>query len=324
MTTQPTPTLPLTPFPLLAQGAWPAAVHRFDEESAWAVRAALAAQRPLLVRGEPGSGKSQLARAAAVALERLFVAEVVHARSESQDLQWRFDALARLGDAQALGASRLSAARVRQRLDPGNYLSPGALWWVFNWQTAQDQAKRGGRSAPPQPPDGWSPEKGAVLLIDEIDKAEADLPNGLLETLGNGAFSVPWLSEPVRAAADAPTPLVVITTNEERELPAAFIRRCLVLNLSLPTDEDAFIAYLIARGRLHFATRCHADVYRAAAEQLWQDRQTASGQGLQGPGQAEYLDLLRAVVTLAPSLVEQPALLAKVSAFALRKHPPTP
>lgn len=318
------PTLPLAPIGLPPQGAWPAAVHRFDEESAWAVRAALAAQRPLLVRGEPGAGKSQLARAAAVALGRLFVAEVVHARSESQDLQWRFDALARLGDAQALGASRLSAAKVRQRLDPANYLSPGALWWVFNWQTARDQAQRGGRGAPPPAPDDWSPEKGAVLLIDEIDKAEADLPNGLLETLGNGAFSVPWRPEPVCAATDAPTPLVVITTNEERELPAAFVRRCLVLNLSLPDKEDAFIAYLIARGRLHFATRCHADVYRAAAEQLWQDRQTASDQGLQGPGQAEYLDLLRAVVTLAPSLAEQPALLDKVSAFALRKHPPTP
>jgi hypothetical protein len=84
-------------------------VHRFDEESAWAVRAALAAQRPLLVRGEPGSGKSQLARAAAEALGRLFVAEVVHARSESQDLQWRFDALGRLGDAQAMGAGTIVA-----------------------------------------------------------------------------------------------------------------------------------------------------------------------------------------------------------------------
>ena len=98
------PSIHLNEIPLPQRGSWPATVHRFDETSAWAVRAALAAQRPLLVRGEPGSGKSQLARAAAEVLGRLFVAEVVHARSESQDLQWRFDALGRLGDAQAMGA----------------------------------------------------------------------------------------------------------------------------------------------------------------------------------------------------------------------------
>ena len=81
------PSILLDEIPLPQRGSWPAMVHRFDKNSAWAVRAALAAQRPLLVRGEPGSGKSQLARAAAEILKRLFVAEVVHARSESQDLQ---------------------------------------------------------------------------------------------------------------------------------------------------------------------------------------------------------------------------------------------
>ncbi|MEF8767278.1 AAA family ATPase [Candidatus Accumulibacter contiguus] len=317
------PAIPLTDLPLPQRGSWPASVHRFDEESAWAVRSALAAQRPLLVRGEPGSGKSQLARAAAEALGRLFIAEVVHARSESQDLQWRFDALGRLGDAQAMGAHPHGADEVRQRLDPRNYLSPGALWWVFDWPSALRQHQQsGGRSARPQPPAGWSPERGSVLLIDEIDKAEADLPNGLLETLGNGGFSVPWLDTAVCAAPAMPTPLVVITTNEERELPAAFIRRCLVLNLRWPGGEDAFTARLIERGRLHFDARCHAEVYRQAARQLWQDRQAAANQGLQGPGQAEYLDLLRVVVTLAPVIDEQPALLAKVGEFALRKHPP--
>ena len=102
-------------------------VHIFTEQAAWAIRAALAAQRPSLVRGEPGTGKSQLARAAAEVLGRLFVAEVVDSRSESRDLQWRYDAVGRLGDAQALGASGLSHDEVRQRLEPGNYVSPGRV-----------------------------------------------------------------------------------------------------------------------------------------------------------------------------------------------------
>ncbi len=323
MKTTDIPMLPRHTFPLPARGSWPATVHRFDDTSAWAVRAALAAQRPLLVRGEPGSGKSQLARAAAEALGRLFLAEVVHARSESQDLQWRFDGLARLGDAQAMSAGQHSAEEVRARLDQRNYLSPGALWWVFDWHSAERQhVCSSGRSARPQPPEGWTPAKGSVLLIDEIDKAEADLPNGLLETLGNGAFSVPWLDEAVSAADGTPTPLVVITTNEERELPPAFVRRCLVLNLQMPKSESAFMAALIERGKLHFADRCPEDVYRATARQLWDDRQDAADQGLQGPGYAEFIDLLRVVTTLEAEPGKQAALLDQVKDFALKKHPP--
>jgi MoxR-like ATPase len=317
------PEITLDSIPLPQRGSWPASEHCFDAETVWAVRAALAAQRPLLVRGEPGSGKSQLARAAAEVLGRLFVAEVVHARSESQDLQWRFDALGRLGDAQAMGAGSHTPEEVRQRLAQRNYLSPGALWWVFDWQSALAQHKLGGQqSTRPQPPTGWIPENGSVLLIDEIDKAEADLPNGLLETLGNGAFTVPWLEQPVSAPPGTPTPLVVITTNEERELPAAFVRRCLVLNLQMPREQQPFIAKLIERGALHFGERCTAELYREAARQLWQDRQAAEDQGLQGPGQAEYIDLLRVVATLAPEPQKQSELLAKVRDFALRKHPP--
>jgi MoxR-like ATPase len=81
-----------------------------------------------------------------------------------------------------------------------------------------------------------------VLLIDEIDKAEADLPNGLLETLGNGALHRSLARQPSARRRAMPTPLVVITTNEERELPAAFVRRCLVLNLQLAGRRGRFIA----------------------------------------------------------------------------------
>ena len=72
-------------------GAWPATYHVFDEQSVWALKAALASERPLLVRGEPGTGKSQLARAAALVLGRAFLHEVVHARSECHDLQFHYE-----------------------------------------------------------------------------------------------------------------------------------------------------------------------------------------------------------------------------------------
>ena len=323
MTTPAIPEIPVGPeIPLPPRGSWPPSVHVFDDRSAWAIRAALAAQRPLLVRGEPGVGKSQLARAAAEVLGRLFLSEVVHARSESQDLQWRYDAVARLGDAQALGAVPQTPEQVREQLDHRKYVSPGVLWWVFDWPSALDQHERGGtESGMPLTPDGWAPAKGSVLLIDEIDKAEADLPNGLLETLGNGAFGVPWRDLPVATQPGVPTPLVVITTNEERELPAAFVRRCLVLNLDLPEKREDFVSTLIERGRVHFKAKCHDDVYRKAAGQLWGDRQKAEDQGVSPPGQAEYIDLLRAVCVLEPDLNGQMALLAKVKEFALKKHP---
>jgi MoxR-like ATPase len=315
-----TPSRP-TPAPihLPAQGSWPRSVHEFDDRSWWAIKAALAAQRPLLVRGEPGTGKSQLARAAAVVLGRAFVAEVVHARSESQDLQWRFDAVARLADAQAIGAAR-DVDEWRERMHPRNYLSPGPLWWAFDWPGASAQAQLGGAAGRPEVPTGWLPSQGCVLLIDEIDKAEADLPNGLLETLGNGGFSVPWLEHSVGHDPNQATPLVIITTNEERELPAAFVRRCLVLNLNLPKEEPAFIDRLVARGALHFGERCDESVRREAARQLWEDRRLALDAALPPPGQAEYLDILRVLVELADTPEGQSDVLKEIAPFALKKH----
>jgi MoxR-like ATPase len=220
------PDIPIDrPLTLPRTGTWPASVHLFDQASADAVLAALAAERPLLVRGEPGAGKSQLARAAAQVLGRLFVGSVVHSRSEAQDLKWEYDAVARLGEAQVLAAVP-SDLGYRERLDPRRFLIPGPLWWVFDWSSAEAQVRDYSlcKAHPPAVPDGWTPAQGAVLLIDEIDKAEADLPNALLETLGNGAFPVPWLDGPVGLRAGVPPPLVVVTTNEERELPAAFLR----------------------------------------------------------------------------------------------------
>ncbi len=314
-------TFPLgEPVKLPITGSWPESVHLFAQENIDALQAAIAARRPLLVRGEPGTGKSQLARAAAHALDRVFVSEVVHSRSESQDLQYYFDAVARLGEAQALGAA-CNGSEISTRLDPRRFLSPGALWWVFDWVSAEKQRKKCSHTLRcPQPPTGWKPADGSVLLIDEIDKADADLPNGLLETLGNGAFTVPYVEETIGFADDVPPPLVIITTNEERELPAAFLRRCLVLHLSLPKDDEELKQWLMDRGKAHFGDRCGEPVRRKAAEQLIIDRKQAGEISQAKPGQAEYLDLLRAVTRISDDEDGQKKILERISRFVLQKH----
>jgi MoxR-like ATPase len=302
-------------------GSWPRTVHVFDTESAYALTAAEAANRPLLVRGEPGTGKSQLARAAAVARKRLFLSVVVTARTECQDLQWHFDAVSRLGEAQTL--AHVQEPDALARLHPQRFLCPSPLWWALDWNAAQLQwnACVNPPEQVPARPDKWQPTNGSVLLIDEIDKADTDLPNSLLETLGNGDFTVPYLGTSVRQSEECPPPLVVITTNEERELPAAFLRRCLVLQLSLPKEDSALLDLLCQRGEVHFPRQCTAAVRRQAAALLLEDRKAAMEQGLPAPGQAEYLDLLRAVSTMEKNQKGQLALLDTIRTFVLKKSP---
>ncbi len=177
--------------PLTASGAWGDAVHRFEPAQVHALIAALAAGRPLLVRGEPGVGKSQLARAAAAVLGRRFIATVVQPDSEYSDLLWSIDYTRRLADAQLAGHSG-DAERVQQM---GNYVGAGPIWWAFDWERAQAQYVLCPHNyRPPEEPDAPNPvEDGVVLLIDELDKADISLANGLLEVLGNGAFAVPPL-----------------------------------------------------------------------------------------------------------------------------------
>ena len=327
------PDLPVdTPIPLPKRGTWPKSVHLFDQPSADAILAALAAERPLLVLGEPGCGKSQLARAAAKELGRVFIPYVVDARSEARDLLWHFDAIARLADAQVAGAAAVRAKpwQARQqatadRLAAVNYIHPGPLWWAFDWGSAQRQADRVKVAAPHQA-DGGLPKKGAVVLIDEIDKAEADLPNGLLEALGGGHFSPQGLGEAV-CLREEEAPLVIITTNEERSLPDAFVRRCLVLHLGLPKEPARLRKRLIARGRAHLEAagyhNIHPELVARAAQLLAQDRAYADEQRWRPlPGQAEFLDLLWAVVKQHPDEPErQIQLIDEVACFLLKKHP---
>jgi len=339
--------------PLPTNNGMPDPVHLFEKQQILAINAAIAARRPLLLRGEPGIGKSQLARAAAVEMHRMFVSHVVDARSESRDLLWHFDAVARLADAQATGAAGRSpqpgvqtepetdpqtapqidpqpCAKPNDEQDPlalVNYLHPGPLWWAFDWLHARQQAERVEISEPPQI---GKPkvDNGCVVLIDEIDKAEADLPNGLLEALGAGCFSPQGLGESVQVGNTPP--LVMITTNEERALPDAFVRRCLVLHLGLPKDDGRLKSLLVKRGQAHLKAymkqpgkTIHPDLIERAAELLATDRGTARAKHWRPlPGQAEFFDLLWAVIEQRPKDRDgQLELIDEVACFLLKKHP---
>ena len=114
-----------TPIPIPSDGTWPKSVHVFDEDTVAALHAAEVTGRPLLLRGDPGTGKSETARAAAAAAGRPFVSVVIDGRTEPTDLKWRFDAVARLADAQV-------AKKNKALPDERAYLLPGPLWWAYN------------------------------------------------------------------------------------------------------------------------------------------------------------------------------------------------
>jgi MoxR-like ATPase len=286
----------------------PESHHRWSEPEIHAITLALACERPLLVRGEPGTGKTQLARAAAIELTRKFHAVTVHPRTEAQDLVNRFDAVRRLADAQA-GANP-NALGLR---DVSEYCLPGPLWQALNYADAQTC------SALENQPE----TRPHVVLIDEIDKADSDLPNSLLEVLGQRTLWVDALSRRVAAAPGVVAPLIIITSNEERDLPAAFLRRCIVLNLE-PELGMTYADWLMQRAQAHFAPGRRAvveeAVLRAAARQLESDRELVRPTGQALPGPAEYIDLLRALHHLAPSnSAEQLKLLTQLSRYAYIK-----
>jgi MoxR-like ATPase len=307
---------PGAPFPLPVIGALPPDVHVFERPSIDAINTALAARRPLLVRGEPGVGKSQLAQAAAYQLGRAFISFVVDSRTESRDLLWHFDAVQRLADAQICGQMFKSFEEARRELAEEKYIRPGPLWWAFDWNGAEQHAAN--THVAHHKPETWQAQDGCVLLIDEIDKGESDVPNGLLEALGSHEITVPC-GDPV-VITNAP-PLVIITTNAERILPDAFLRRCLVLSLALPTDRGELISELMERGRAHF-NDADQSVLEHAANLLADDRAESQAAHVTPlPGQAEYLDLVRAVTEIKPNQPdEQREVLMHIKDFVLKKR----
>jgi len=181
--------------------------YEYTDEIIIAVNAALATQRPLLLRGAPGSGKSTLARDVALALDLSFDEKVITSRTSAADLLWTFDAVRRLSDTQP----DPNLAR-----NPSNYVERGVLWNAF---------ERGVLST-----------NGIVVLLDEIDKADPDVPNDLLVPLGERRFDVTDARPKITVKQEREV-FVIITTNGERELPPAFLRRCASLTLDDPSRD---------------------------------------------------------------------------------------
>lgn len=186
------------------------------DELALAVNAAVTLEKPLLLKGEPGTGKTRLAEELATSLGVPLLRWQIKSTTKAQQGLYEYDAVSRLRDSQ-LGSDKVH--------DIANYIKPGKLWQAF--------------TAPERP----------VLLIDEIDKADIEFPNDLLHELDQMEFHVYETGEQVTAKH---RPIVVITSNNEKELPDAFLRRCFFHYINFPDAET--LAQIV---RVH-----HPDIQR--------------------------------------------------------------
>jgi MoxR-like ATPase len=263
-------------------GESPVDLYLYRPKTILAVNVALSTKRPLLISGEPGSGKSTLARNVAEVLGWWYYKQTITSRTQASDLLWTFDALSRLNDANTPG---------RPLLENRYYIEPGKLWWAFDSQSAERRGSEGEIEAERRARDpGLKPKRdpaqnAAVVLLDEIDKADPDVPNDMLEPLDLLAFTVRETSYQVTAMRNV---LMILTTNGERELPPAVLRRCVTLTLDSPT-EDWFSR--IADGKFgKVQDGLHTDV----AREIVKLRAKADHKGLRQPSTAEYLDSLQA------------------------------
>jgi MoxR-like ATPase len=272
-------------------------VYVYNDKIELAVNVALATGRPMLVRGPSGCGKSSLARNVALRMGWRYYEQVVTSRTQARDLLWTFDSVRRLSDATT---PELKVGK------PADYVEPSALWWAFDPASAKRRGLPEGESPREVAKDpGVGPEgSGAVVLLDEIDKADPDVPNNLLVPLGSFQFDMKETNAtPVVLARPL---LLFITTNDERVLPTAFMRRCVVLELDPPKET-----LLVSIAEEHYGEDKRGiylpiaeKVVKTASEGKSASGKTASGQP--APSTAEYLDTVRAFLdlNLNPSLEE--------------------
>ena len=214
-----------------------------------AVNAAVTLERPLLVKGEPGTGKTELARQVSAALELPMIEWHIKSTTKAQQGLYEYDAVSRLRDSQ-LGDPRVN--------DVANYIKNGKLWQAFG-------------------ADGK-----VLLLIDEIDKADIEFPNDLLQELDRMEFHVYETGETIKAVH---RPVVIITSNNEKELPDAFLRRCFFHYIRFP-DVDTLRQIV----EVHHPG-IKADLLTTALTQFYEVRETA---GLKKkPSTSEVLDWLK-------------------------------
>ncbi|SMX34481.1 AAA family ATPase [Actibacterium lipolyticum] len=219
------------------------------EDLSVAVNAAVALERPLLVKGEPGTGKTELARQVAASLNLPMIEWHIKSTTRAAQGLYEYDAVSRLRDSQ-LGDERVN--------DVKNYIRKGKLWQAF-------EAKH-----------------KTVLLIDEIDKADIEFPNDLLQELDRMEFHVYETGETVRAET---RPIVIITSNNEKELPDAFLRRCFFHYIGFP-DMDVMKKIV----EVHHPG-LKPQLLTAALTQFYEIRET---QGLKKkPSTSEVLDWLK-------------------------------
>jgi MoxR-like ATPase len=222
------------------------------EDLMMAVNAAVTLARPLLVKGEPGTGKTQLAAEVAGALQAPLFEWHIKSTSKAQQGLYEYDAVSRLRD------SQLGDARVH---DIRNYIVRGKLWEAFDSETRP------------------------VLLIDEIDKADIEFPNDLLRELDRMEFYVYETRELVRARH---RPIILITSNNEKELPDAFLRRCFFHYIRFP--DEATMRRIV---EVHFP-RLKQELLAEALSAFFQLRETP---GLKKkPSTSELLDWIKLLV----------------------------